>query len=245
MVHAFPRLKLPRPGGPQWRRPHRRTLDRNRIMKILHVSCSPRGALSESSRLSRRIVDLLLRLQPAAIVVERPIGDAPVPHVDADYAEAQQAPVDMAVHGGSTSCSDALIQELEAADTVVIGTPMHNLMVPSTLKAWIDHVVRARRTFGMTREGKAGFLRDRPVFVAIASGGVFTGVNARQPDLLTPYLRLVLGTIGLKDLRFFSVEGTAFGGDWVTRARDETDVRLRACFENLALHDGSFVRLSS
>ncbi len=214
-------------------------------MKILHVSCSPRGALSESSRLSRRIVDLLLHLQPATIVVERAIGEAPVPPIDADYAQAQHAPVDMAALGGSTSRSEALIQELESADAVVIGTPMHNLMVPSTLKAWIDHVVRARRTFGMTREGKAGFLRDRPVFVAIASGGVFSGANARQPDLLTPYLRLVLGTMGLKDLRFFSIEGTAFGGDWVARAREETDERLRASFENFSLHDGSSARLSS
>ena len=214
-------------------------------MKILHVSCSSRGAFSESSRLSRRIVDLLRHLRPEAILVERPIGEEPVPHVDADYAQAQQAPVDTAAQGGSTSCSDALIQELESADTVVIGTPMHNLMVPSTLKAWIDHVVRARRTFGMTPEGKAGLLRDRPVFVAIASGGVFSGANARQPDLLTPYLRLVLGTIGLKDLHFFSIEGTAFGADRVAKARDAADERLRACFENFSPHEGSFARLSS
>lgn len=201
-------------------------------MKILHVSCSPRGSLSESSKLSRKIVDLLMRRDPAAVVLERPIGDVPVPHIDALYAGAQHAVVDETSEGGSMSCSDTLIHELESADTVVIGTPMHNLMVPSTLKAWIDHVVRARRTFGMTAGGKAGFLRDRPVFVAIASGGVFSGEDARQPDLLTPYLKLVLGGIGLKEIHFFSIQGTAFGAERVAGARAETDARLRDWFEN-------------
>jgi hypothetical protein len=70
----------------------------------------------------------------------------------------------------------------EFADVVVIGTPMHNLTVPAALKAWIDHVVRARRTFTISAAGKVGTLRDRPVFVAIASGGRFSGERARQPD---------------------------------------------------------------
>lgn len=204
-------------------------------MKILHVSCSARGALSESSRLSRKIVELLLRQEAAAVVIERPIGDAPVPHVDASYADAQHAPGAEFAHDGSMSCSEALIQELESADAVVIGTPMHNLMVPSTLKAWLDHIVRAGRTFGMTPKGKAGFLRDRPVFVAIASGGVFSGEAARQPDLLTPYLKLALGTTGLQQVHFFSVEGTAFGAEWVAKARHETDGRLRDWFESFPI----------
>jgi FMN-dependent NADH-azoreductase len=201
-------------------------------MKILHVSCSTRGALSESSRLSRKIVELLRRREPGAIVVERPIGDRPVPHLDARYADAQHAPAGESTPGGSTSCSEALIQELEAADAVVIGTPMHNLMVPSTLKAWLDHVVRAGRTFGMTATGKAGLLRDRPVIVAIASGGVFSGESARQPDLLRPYLRLALGTTGLQQVHFFSVEGTSFGEEWVARARQHADARLQDWFES-------------
>ena len=104
--------------------------------------------------------------------------------------------------------SEELIRELESADFVVIGTPMHNLTVPSALKAWIDHVVRARRTFNVTPAGKVGTLRDRPVFVAIASGGRFSGERARQPDFLTPYLKAILGMIGLHDLTFFSVQGT-------------------------------------
>ena len=104
--------------------------------------------------------------------------------------------------------SEELIQELESSDIVVIGTPMHNFTVPSSLKAWIDHIVRVRRTFNVSPEGKVGTLRDRPVFVAISSGGRFSGERARQPDFLTPYLKAILGTIGLHDLTFFSVQGT-------------------------------------
>ena len=86
------------------------------------------------------------------------------------------------------SQSEELIHELENSDCVVIGTPMHNFTVPSALKAWIDHIVRVRRTFHVTREGKVGMLRDRPVFVAVSSGGRYSGEHAHQPDFLTSYL---------------------------------------------------------
>lgn len=200
-------------------------------MKILHIRCSPRGAASESSRLSRKIVGLLMELDPGSVVVERPLGETPVPHLDGSYASAQHAPALEVTHTGSTSISEVLIEELEAADAVVIGTPMHNLAVPSALKSWIDHVVRAGRTFEMTLKGKVGTLADRPVFVAVASGGVFSGDRARQPDFLTPYLRLVLSTIGLTDVSVFSVEGTAHDAESVAKARAATDARLRAHFD--------------
>jgi FMN-dependent NADH-azoreductase len=107
---------------------------------------------------------------------------------------------------------------------------MHNLTVPSVLKAWIDHVVRVRRTFNVSPAGKIGLLRDRPVFVAIASGGRFSGERARQPDFLTPYLQAVLGTVGLHDLTFFSVQGTGSGPEAVAETRIKTDQALQAHF---------------
>jgi FMN-dependent NADH-azoreductase len=111
---------------------------------------------------------------------------------------------------GALDVSEALIQEVEAADVIVIGTPMNNLTVPSVLKAWIDQILRAGRTFMSTPRGKVGMLRDRPVFIGIASGGVFTGDKANQPDFLTPYLSLALGSIGLKTLQFLPVQATGF-----------------------------------
>jgi FMN-dependent NADH-azoreductase len=201
------------------------------MRKILHVSCSPRGQASESYRLSQRIIGFLLRSEPTAIVVNRVIGGRAISHVDENYAISQQSSADISQEG-SMAQSEELIRELESADFVVIGTPMHNFTVPSALKAWIDHVVRARRTFNVTTAGKVGTLRDRPVFVAISSGGRFSGERARQPDFLTPYLRAVLGTIGLHDLTFFSVQGTGSGPDAVAEARTKTDQALQEYFSS-------------
>lgn len=123
---------------------------------------------------------------------------------------------------GALELSEALIQEVEAADVIVIGTPMNNLTVPSVLKAWIDQLLRAGRTFKSTPAGKMGMLRDRPVFIAIASGGVFTGERANQPDFLTTYLSVVLASIGLKTVQFLSVQATAFlDKDKAVLARNE------------------------
>jgi FMN-dependent NADH-azoreductase len=90
--------------------------------------------------------------------------------------------------------------------------------------------VRARRTFHVTADGKVGALRDRPVYVAIASGGRFSGEQARQPDFLTPYLTVILGMIGLRDVRFISVEGTGGGPAAVEAARARAQRALEAHF---------------
>ena len=147
-------------------------------MNILHLTCSPRGADSESARLSQAIVDRLCHMHPNAQVHDRDLAASRLPHVDGDYRHAlgsRQTVSDEALSKGSLAQSEQLIAELERADYVVIGTPMHNFTVPSVLKAWIDHVVRVNRTFDITREGKVGRLRDRPVLVAVASGGLYSG----------------------------------------------------------------------
>lgn len=201
------------------------------MKKILHVSCSPRGQAAESYRLSQTIISFLLKKEPEAIVINRVIGNGAIAHVDEAYAISQASSADVS-RDGSMAQSEELIRELEAAAFVVIGTPMHNLTVPSALKAWIDHVVRARRTFMITPAGKVGTLRDRPVFVAISSGGRFSGERARQPDFLTPYLKAILGTIGLRDLTFFSVQGTGAGPDAVAEIRIRIDQALEEHFSS-------------
>jgi FMN-dependent NADH-azoreductase len=202
-------------------------------MNILHLTCSPRGADSESSRLSQAIVDRLQGRHGDARVQLRDLAAAGLPHIDADYSHAlgsMQAPSEEALTKGSLARSEALIAELDAADYVVIGTPMHNFTVPSVLKAWIDHVVRVNRTFDITREGKVGRLADRPVLIAVASGGLYSGETARQPDFLTLYLKAILAIIGLRDLRFYSVEGMAFGAEAAALARQRTLTRLDGDF---------------
>jgi len=207
-------------------------------MKILHVSCSPRGQASESNRIAQQIVGFLLKRDPAAILVSRVVGGGAISHIDGSYAtvlgstqpsEAETFPK------GSMSVSDELIRELTSADVLVIGTPMHNFTVPSSLKAWIDHVVRVRRTFNMTPQGYVGTLSDRPVFVAVSTGGRYSGDSGRQPDFLTPYLKAILGTIGLHDVTFFHVDRTASGPATVAVSRAKADEELQQYFSSHCL----------
>ncbi|NIJ35339.1 FMN-dependent NADH-azoreductase [Sphingomonas oligoaromativorans] len=203
------------------------------VKQILYLTCSPRGRAGESSKLSRIIVDCLLEREPMTQVVERVIGGNALQHVDGDYALSQALAEDVSQEG-SMIRSEELIRELESADYLVIGTPVHNFTVPSTLKAWLDHVVRVRRTFDVSRDGKIPLLHDRPVFVGVSSGGRISGTRTRQPDFLTPYLRAVLGIIGLQDMRFFSIEGTAAGPDATALAQRETGRAIREHFASLA-----------
>lgn len=202
-------------------------------MKILHISASPRKEASNAWWLSQQIVDHMARRVVSAAVTVRDLYADPIAHVDSEYADALGSPVytgDENAVGGALEMSEQLIRELEAADAVVIGTPMHNYTVPSTLKAWIDHVVRVRRTFAITPDGKAGLLRDRPVYVGVVSGGRFSGAGARQADFLTPYLKVALATIGLHDVRFYSMEGLAAGADMVRIERERLAMVLDAAF---------------
>ncbi|BDU22529.1 NAD(P)H-dependent oxidoreductase [Dyella sp. GSA-30] len=191
-------------------------------MNILHIDCSPRPE-SHSRQLSAAIVGKILEAAPGANITRRDFASAPLPHASPDYATTLSSPATLASPlKGALELSEMLIQEVEAADVIVIGTPMNNLTVPSVLKAWIDQILRAGRTFMSTPAGKVGMLKDRPVFVGIASGGVFSGDRANQPDFLTPYLAVVLASIGLKTLQFLSVQATAFlDTDQAVLARDK------------------------
>lgn len=204
------------------------------MKKILHVRCSPRGQASESDRLAQKIIGFLQQNEPSTTVLNRFVGGGALAHIDEHYAGVLGGTIDPDTgdtsHCRTIGASDGLIEELERADIVVIGTPMHNFTVPSSLKAWIDHIVRVHRTFAVTPEGKVGKLPDRPVFVAVSSGGRYSGERARQPDFLTPYLSAILATVGLRNLVFFSVEGTALGPDALNEARNRADEALQGYF---------------
>jgi FMN-dependent NADH-azoreductase len=211
---------------------------------ILHIDCSPRMA-SHSRQLSAEIVERLLEVAPGAVVKRRDLGTDPLPHAASDYAITLSSPKTLAAPlEGSLDLSEELIGEIEAADAIVIGTPMHNLTVPSVFKAWIDQIMRAGRTFQSTPAGKVGMIEDRPVFVAIASGGTFIGDGASQPDFLTTYLSAVLGSMGLKSIQFLPIQATAFleGQQAISakaRALDGIDLSVMAETRRVAAHQAS------
>lgn len=185
---------------------------------ILQILVSPRPQ-SWSRRLAGDITGGIAALRPAARVITRDLAADPPPHPDRDLYDAIRSPTPD--DDPRFALSERYIGELDAADFVVIGTPVNNFAVPSTLKAWVDHIVRIRRTFRSMPEGKIGLLRDRPVIVASAHGGYVT-IPPMQPDFLTPYLQAIFATIGMPSIEFVRLEGMARGPEAVARALDAT-----------------------
>jgi FMN-dependent NADH-azoreductase len=190
------------------------------MQTLLHISASPRTAASQSRRAGQLFLDRLRAAGWDAVVVRRDLADPPLPHPGGRFAEAslmlaaERGPAQDA----ALALSETLIGELEAADLVLIDTPMHNFTAPSTLKAWIDHVVRPRRTFGFSPAGKVGLLPDRPVLVLVACGGAFEPDRGAQADFLGPYLEYTLGTIGLVRVAVRRLEKLSRGESSVTAA---------------------------
>jgi FMN-dependent NADH-azoreductase len=174
---------------------------------ILQILVSPRP-LAFSRRLAGDIVSRIVACHPGALVITRDLAAEPPPHPDRDLYEAILSPTPD--DDPRFALSETYIGELEAADFVVIGTPVNNFTVPSTLKAWIDHIVRIRRTFRSTPEGKVGMLRDRPLIVVTAHGGYVT-IPPTQPDFLTDYVRTIFETIGIPSVEFVRLEGMSRG----------------------------------
>jgi FMN-dependent NADH-azoreductase len=181
---------------------------------ILQILVSPRPQ-AWSRRLAGQIIDRIAALRRDVRVVERDLAAEPPPHPGRDLYDAILAPTPDG--DPRFALSERYICELETADVVVIGTPVNNFSVPSTLKAWVDHIVRIRRTFQSTPEGKIGLLYDRPVIVVSAHGG-YVSRPPMQPDFLTPYLQAIFATIGIYSLEFVRLEGMARGPEAVAHA---------------------------
>jgi len=179
---------------------------------LLEIRSSLFADQGESSRLADAYVAAWRATHPHGRVIVRDLGAAPIPHLDAARVTAfgTQASDRSAAQQAAVELSDTLIAELEAADEIVLGVPMYNFGIPSTLKAWIDHVARAGVTFRYTEKGAVGQLRGKRVKVFASRGGVYAGTPR---DTQTTYLRDVLAFLGLDDVEFVYAEGLAIGAD--------------------------------
>lgn len=189
---------------------------------LLHLNASPRGAASSSYSAGLATITHLQRDIPALHIIERQLGMAPLPHIDAAWTAASLLPDTQRGEPEQNilGLSEQLIGELETADMVLISTPMHNYTVPATLKTWIDYVVRPNRTFRATPEGKIGVLHDRPVRIILSSGGALESPSTWQPDFVTPYLRHIFSTLGVRDLEVIKLDKMNRGPDDVTASRE-------------------------
>jgi len=190
------------------------------MKNILYIASSPRGSESFSQRVAQSIVAELKSLHPEAKVVTRDIARNPLPHVGEAFASGLSVPPEKRTpaQAAALALSDTLIDELAAADTVVLAVPMHNFGPPSTLKAWIDHVVRGGRTFAYSQKGPEGLLKGKRAILVVASGGVYSEGSAKPFDFQEPYLRTILGFIGITDVEVVRVEGVAMGATGAEKA---------------------------
>jgi FMN-dependent NADH-azoreductase len=179
---------------------------------VLIITSSALGSASVSSELVRDTVARLRSREPSLKAITRDLGSNPVPHLNPDSATALRgtAPANDA-QAAAQVLSDELIAELKAADTVIIGAPMYNFGIASTLKAWFDYVLRAGITFRYSAAGPVGLLDGKRAIVVESRGGFFSDGPTKAMDSQEPHLRTLLGFIGIADVTFIRAEKLAFG----------------------------------
>jgi FMN-dependent NADH-azoreductase len=182
-------------------------------MKLLQIDSSARSS-SVTRQLTSKFVEEWKANHPSGEVKQRDLATTMLPHITDDWGATHLEPSQMTpAQRNYLSTSDHLIEELEAADIVVIGAPMYNFAIPSPLKAWIDQIVRRGKTFGYGPGGARGLLANKKVVVVTARGGAYEkGTPAEKVDFQEPYLRHILGFIGLQDVTFLHAENQAGKG---------------------------------
>jgi len=198
--------------------------------KLLFVTSSIFGADSKSRQLGQAFVDKFLKQNPRTIVVERDLAAEPLPHITGATMAAIATPAEKrsSEQAEAVGLADRLIEELEAADTILLAVPMYNFSVPSTLKAWIDHVARAGRTSRYTEKGPVGLLKGKRVFIVASRGGVYSQGPAKALDFHEPYLRGMLGFLGLDDVTFVHAEGLAISAEAAAKSLAGAHERIEA-----------------
>jgi len=181
-------------------------------MTLLQINASIFSNHGQSTRLADEFVAAWRASNPGAKVIVRNLAEETVPHLDADRFGAFLAkPGERSVEQQAVvEYSDALIDELKRADVLVLGLPMYNFGVPSTLKAYIDHIARAGATFNYTEKGPVGLLTGKKAYVFATRGGLYAGTPL---DTQTAYVRDMLRFLGIDDVEFVYAEGLAIGAE--------------------------------
>lgn len=220
------------------------------MSKVLLVRSSIFGDNSTSLGFAQEF----LSRYPHSSLVERALTTNTMPHLDAETFAAMAVPEPQRNERQMAlmALSDALIAELEAADTIVLAVPMYNFSIPSTLKAWIDHIARAGRTFRYTADGPEGLLKGKKVFVFTSRGGIYSDCSPfRVLDFQEPYLRTIFRFIGLDDVAFVHLEGLHISPEAAAKSRTQAQTaierllpRRAATSESPSLYVGSPPQLS-
>jgi FMN-dependent NADH-azoreductase len=198
-------------------------------MKLLHIDSSALGGASVSRALTRKTVAQWQASHPGTTVEYLDLAvDAPN-HLNQDslgFRLGQEATTE--VQKRENAVSEKLVSQFLAADVVVVGAPMYNFTVPSQLKAWIDRIAQAGRTFRYTEKGPEGLAGDKTVIVVSSRGGMYAGTPGEVMDHQESYLKTVFGFFGVTDLRFVRAEGAAMGDEAKARGIVAAEADIRA-----------------
>jgi FMN-dependent NADH-azoreductase len=203
---------------------------------LLMVNSSPRSN-SVSRRLTAHLAGEWKAKNPDSRIIERDLAAETLPFVTERWIEASTTPANQRTpeQQATLALSDLLIEELMAADTVVLGVPMHNFSIPASLKAWFDLITRAGKTFSYTAAGPKGLIpSDKKVIAIVARAGAYG--QGSPADFQVPYLRHMLAFVGLTDVSVVDADKQAFGAEAAQHSIDEAVKNLSAIADSCTSH---------
>ncbi len=204
---------------------------------VLHIDSSPLGDHSVSRKLTAKVLAELKDSHPDTQIVTRDLGTSPLPHLSGITVGAFFTPPDQRNEALNEALkqSDEVIDELFAADVIVIGAPMWNFGIPSSLKAWIDHIARVGRTFKYGASGPESLLPSgKKVIIVSSRGGIYSSGPMQVMDHQETYLKAILGFIGLHDVSIIRAEGVAMGEEAVKGAMHSAETQLAEAIKLVA-----------
>jgi FMN-dependent NADH-azoreductase len=195
------------------------------MTKILQINSSLFSDQGISSTLADEFVRRWRERDPKVQVLRRDLTTDPVPHLDSEQLTALMAPAGQRTseQQASVDYADSLIREVQEADVLIIGLPMYNFSVPSTVKAWFDHIARAGVTFRYTENGPQGLLKDKKAYVFTTRGGLHRDT---PEDSQIPFVKTFLAFIGITDVEFVYAEGLNMGESQKRRGLDEAGSQI-------------------
>jgi len=195
------------------------------MANVLVIESSARQQGSVSRQLTAQFIANWAAANPADSIKVRDLAVDQVPHLDASLLGGWMTPAlqQSEAEQAALALSNRLTDELLAADVLVLAAPMYNFTIPSTLKAWLDHVLRAGVTFKYTETGSQGLLSGKRAFVLTARGGIYAGSGLDHQE---PYLRQALAFVGIHDVSFIHAEGLNLGGEFMEKGLSEAKAQL-------------------
>jgi FMN-dependent NADH-azoreductase len=200
------------------------------MSQILLITSSPRAGASYSTQVAHALAKNLISKHKDPTLVVRDLAGDPPQHIDDSFATARNTPPEQLLPSQRAvlALSDALISELMASDIIIIAAGMINFGIPSTLKSYIDYILRPGATFRYTEKGSEGLVHGKKVYLVLARGGTYSEGPMQALNFQDTYLKAALGFIGLTDIEVITVEGVAFGANATAKAVNAAMERISA-----------------